>query len=515
MEKLKRLIIQLSNISNTEPLDKWNYFKTKRDINRIFFPLETPILKLEGFCGLKNPSNTCYLNASLQLLFRISTLIDFLHNFESPEEINLLDYNLSYKLYKTELEKIETLKRKQKELHKNMKKKIKANKDTNINSLYDIYFKILKELDSIQNSIDIFDNRCKMEDKIYAQFILNNFVIIYNNYKITPEDKNISLQTLSYKENTIFQNLIDMALNKKEEMIFDHKIRIKDRDTDDPYYIRNNYRIPNHSGEFIVGILRYLSCFDNELFNNFLKSITFRLHSIVLYEDNKYSQPFIVNERTIEIKLTELEKDDYTFQQIIDNYQKEELTFKELVDNNKPISKEDSINIYKLNILLEQTKDVTTRKAINTQIEKINFKYRIRAKSKKLRIEIPHELDYLIVSIERIDTLVRTNDPDTIAKWNSPEWKDIQVDRNFKQKLHEHKITTNYFIINGIKFIQKAVTIHSGTATGGHYVCAICNDDGIPIKLINDETVLPASSDSTYIPTIPTKGITYLFKRVR
>ena len=75
MEKLKRLIIQLSNISNTEPLDKWNYFKTKRDINRIFFPLETRILKLEGAPGLgflktrtKYVKTSPTLNCSLNLL---------------------------------------------------------------------------------------------------------------------------------------------------------------------------------------------------------------------------------------------------------------------------------------------------------------------------------------------------------------------------------------------------------------------------------------------------------------
>jgi hypothetical protein len=43
----------------------------------------------------------------------------------------------------------------------------------------------------------------------------------------------------------------------------------------------------------------------------------------------------------------------------------------------------------------------------------------------------------------------------------------------------------------------------------------VIDDNGIPTTLINDSSVLPASSDSTYIKKIPTKGVTYLFKRVR
>jgi ubiquitin C-terminal hydrolase len=157
MEELKRLIIQLVTINNTIPFDKWKFFKTKRDINRIIYPLESPILRLEGFCGLFNPSRTCYLNASLQLLFRIDTFIDFLHNFESPEEINLLDYNLSDQLYKTQLDRIQVLLSEQKELTKQIGNILKTDFNTNISSIYDDYSQKINEINTIRDSIDIFD----------------------------------------------------------------------------------------------------------------------------------------------------------------------------------------------------------------------------------------------------------------------------------------------------------------------------------------------------------------------
>lgn len=67
MEELKISITELLEINNTIPFNESDYNLVKLDINRIFTSLNDAtidILRLEGFCGLRNQSNMCYLNSA-------------------------------------------------------------------------------------------------------------------------------------------------------------------------------------------------------------------------------------------------------------------------------------------------------------------------------------------------------------------------------------------------------------------------------------------------------------------
>jgi hypothetical protein len=480
MEKLKRLIKILSNISNTDPFDNRKYKNIKFMINKFFNSLQIPILRLDGFCGLKRTSNTCYFISAIQLLFRIDTLISLLDHLKTSHSAKVLNTNYNQREYKTDLEKLSKLKNKSEDLRLNIVN------DIDIDNKYIERIKIDQDIEKLQSKLNnIFDTRCANNnidplkwDINYGKFVLENLIEIYNKYD-SNRGSSLSLNSTIYEGNSIFNNLIEIAFN-----------------LDTPPSMRSHVGIQNDTGEFISNLLRKLSCVDNELVINFIKSIQYQIHStykcIVSGEE---SDPAVSLDCLLQIKFESRmiipDKLEYTFQELIDLYQIPET---DILDGSQdfcnPRSKEDYIAKVKLlNELAKITKENEgpLRKPFEDQKDAINAKYTNKANNKKLKILIPDELEYLILSVTRQD-YTRT-------------------------AFHPYKIIDNKFEINGASFILKAVTIHDGGVSGGHYVCAICDDNGIPTTLINDSSVSPASPEDSYIKQIPTKGVTYLFRR--
>jgi hypothetical protein len=495
MEKLKRLIEILSNISNTDSLDNRKYKNIKFMINKLFNPSQIPILRLEGFCGLNNPSNVCYLNSALQLLFRIDSFISLFNYIKTPSDAKVLKNNFYKNIYVADNDRLDQLKVEYEGL------KLNIIEDVDIDNSYIKMKKINQDIETIQSKLNtIFDNRCRNDDfseskrdNYYGKKVLENLIKIYNSYKSKLRPSNNSL----FLDTKIYQNLIDVAFN----------INIA---KDGREY--NTTGNQNDTGEFISNLFRKLSCVDNELVINFIKSIQYQIHSTFeCIVSSKESEPNISLDCLLQIKFESRMvipgKLEYTFQELIDLYQIPETEILGILEFCNQFSKEDYIEKVKLSdkldkqsrrssekrkILNETQKEqhdkesIAERKPDQDRINEINDKYKNIANNKKLKIIIPDELEYLILSVTRQATIT---------------------------EFHPYKITDNKFEIDGASFILKAVTIHSGGITGGHYVCAICDDNGIPTTLINDSRVSPASSDSTYIPQIPTKGITYLFRR--
>jgi hypothetical protein len=499
MEKLKRLIEILSNISNTEPLDNRKYKNIKFNINKLFNPSHISILRLEEFCGLNNPSSVCYFNSAIQLLFRIDTLISLLAHLKTLNSAKVLNTNYNQREYKTDLEQLSKLKIELEKL------KINIVNDIDIDKSYVERIKIDQDIEKLQSKLNIiFDINCKNDnynplkwDINYGKFVLENLVEIYNNYK-SNIGSSLSLNSTTYEGNSIFNNLIEIAFN------LDTTSRSSISDQQD-------------TGEFISNLFRKLSCVDNELVINFMKSIQYQIHSTYkCIVSGKESDPSISLDCLLQIKFEKSMiipgKLAYTFQELIELYQTPEIEILNgIQDFCNPISKEDYIAKVKLsNILDEEARTSTekrqkfrdtqiseiaqhykesmvTRKPFQDQIDTINAKYTNKANNKKLKILIPDELEYLILSVTRQD-YTRT-------------------------AFHPYQIIDNKFEIDGANFILKAVIIHNGGISGGHYVCAICDDNGIPTTLISDSSVSQASPEDNYIKQIPTKGVTYLFRR--
>lgn len=498
MDKLKKNIKDLLKVSTTEPLNRWEHYRLKREINRIFFPLKLPILKLEGFCGLNNPSAACYLNSSLQLLFRIDTFTNLLDNFNHPEELNYMDLKSPKN---TDAEKRNILYKEKTAIY-NKIKDLLNNNNYDVKNLYNEYLVKKNEIDELNKSLIDFDNEnnCSNHEKFYGKFILENMVLIYNLYKSIENNNSISLNDLKYKQESVYQNLIDIAFNKKDDTVPVGKI------TTTGY--RQTISTQNHTSEFLFYIFKYLVCFNNNLVSNFIKSINFKIKDYYQLEDNSFSKPMIKNYQTYEIKLGQLAVGTYSFQEVIDSNQSE--IFTDLI-NTGEYSKEDSYDKLRYTAILDLDKYknnvggdreiIRIRSYYNSKIDEINSRYSRRAKLKKLEILIPDELEYLIVNIER---------------------RNMNETQN---TFFNHQVISNTFQIGGNNFVRKAVTIHSGGVGGGHYVCAVCNDEGYPIKLLNDSSVsdindvnirqpLDSVSSNGYIRTIPQKGISYLFKRI-
>ena len=480
MEKLKRLIQILSHISNTEPLDNRKYKNLKFIINKLFYPSQIPILRLEGVCGLIRTGNTCYFISAIQLLFRIDTLISLLDHLKTSDNAKVLETNFNQREYKTDLEQLENLKKKQKEINLNIVN------DIDIDNSYNKDIQISKEVDDLQSKLNvIFDTRCANNnddplkwDTYYGKFVLENLVVIYNNYKLKFGSA-LSLNSTIYEGNSIFNNLIEIAFNL---------------DIKSSGIAPSSVGTQNDTGEFITNLFRKLSCVDNKYVINFIKSIQYQIHSTFkCILSGKESDPAISLDCLLQIKFESRMiipgKEEYTFQELIDLYQIPETDILPGAQEfcNK-FSKEDYIAKLKLSNTLQKMtySTVSERKPFQDLIDAINAKYTNKANSKKLKILIPDELEYLILSVTRQATTTT---------------------------FHPFKITDSKFQIDGVDFILKAVTIHDGGVGCGHYVCAIYDDDGNPKTLINDSTVSPASPEDYYIKQIPTKGITHLFRR--
>lgn len=503
MEKLKRLIIQLVIINNTIPFDKCNFLKTKRDINKIFFTKDSdiPILKLEGFCGLVRSSMTCYFISSIQLLFKIDTLVSLLNYLNIPENVSKLELNFNKQKYETYLENLKEWKIRENSLRLDI-----VNNNGDLDELYSDIINIKRDIDDLQSRVNIiFDTRCAETDTDYGKLILENFIKIYNEYKSNINGQ-ISLNSIQHKGASIFTNLINIAFNLDIASSGRRLANIGDQ---------------NDTGEFIANLFRKLSCVDNEYVYNFIKSIQYNISSTFTCITTKVKSYPIINldcllQIKFESRMIKPGKLEYSFQELIDLYQSPE---NDILDGIQevcnPMSKEDYIR--KIKLLSELSKipgahQSLLRKPYNDELYLINNKYKNKANFKKLKINIPDELEYLIISITRQNAIGRIK-PSDIALWNTPEWKKIPVIDGVKIKFHPYSITTNHFNIDDSKFLLKAVTIHSGGVTGGHYVCAICDDNGNPTTLIDDSSVIPAHS-SAYISQIPTKGVTFLFRRL-
>lgn len=310
MEKLKRLIEILSNISNTEPLDNRKYKNIKFMINKLFSHSQIPILRLEGFCGLLRTLNTCYFISAIQLLFRIDTLILLLAHLKTPDSAKVLNTNYNQREYKTDLEKLSKLKNKSEDLRLNIVN------DIDIDKSYIERIKIDQDIEKLQSKLNnIFDTRCVNNnidplkwDINYGKFVLENLIEIYNKYD-SNRGSSLCLNSTIYEGNSIFNNLIEIAFN-----------------LDTPPSMRSDVGTQNDTGEFISNLLRKLSCVDNELVINFIKSIQYQIHStykcIVSGEE---SDPAVSLDCLLQIKFESRMiipgKLEYTFQELIDLYQ--------------------------------------------------------------------------------------------------------------------------------------------------------------------------------------------------
>ena len=80
-------------------------------------------------------------------------------------------------------------------------------------------------------------------------------------------------------------------------------------------------------------------------------------------------------------------------------------------------------------------------------------------------------------------------------------------------KLNNKIDTVKQIRINNINFLIQGIIIHSGDASGGHYVYLSFNENGDPHTIISDSSITPCNN-SSYFKNYQNNGYVYYYKRI-
>ena len=428
-----------------------------------FAPIHEPAI-MEGVCGIINNSNTCFMISAIHFLFRIDTFVALLDSFPSLDDIEAIVRDES-SIAPLQMKK-DTINREMVNLKESMNKNVKDD------SLLDRYIELEDELQKTFNELNAITT-CNKEDFNTGKILLKIFKNILIEYrKRVLSKESLDLHTLLYDDG-------------RKQIPYDEKLF-------ELVIADSTYGEQIDSSDFIQRVLEKIFCI-NPFSDNLIQSLVISIIKTLTCENGKEHKE--IGNFPGFPKVSPKSDTEYTFQKLLE----QGLTDNDQVQNEfcgTPISKGARKEKMRLQQLLNTTYKLDLKgKANETKKEKEQRIQENDVKQKERR-KITKQIDEINASI--VGKVATSKMEISLHPKNKYVIFDIaQFEKGEADSIIKRNIVDFTLTLQNKGYRPKAVILHTGKVTGGHYRIFIFENGKFAYE-INDDKVKTKNEEEVH-----------------